>query len=225
MRTLNYIMLILLLTSGHFGFAQTKKKASTKKPIGPDSLSTKYQIDQFCAAYSSDKNETPSNGESHSENKARTLDTTFNQSGFFLLLDNKVITRQDFGDSNLCHFLYVVNNSDSLMHFEAQDIYVNIVPEALDTDNIWKPLGYISSSSCGNSYHTVALDRNEYWKFKTYIFKGMYKTKLRYVFYTNGFDDKKYYSNEIPVNINLTQFDRKDYMWDRIIQRATNPFN
>lgn len=223
--TLRYISTILILFLCSFSHAQTKKIVDMKKVIKPDSLNTKYQIGQFCNAYSSDKNATESNGEAHSDNNAISLDTNFNRTGFFLVIDNKVRTVSDSRDSSLCHILYVVNYSDSLMHFDAQDIYVNIVQEAIDLDNIWKPISYISGSSCGNSYHTVVLDKKEYWKFKVPIFKGNYKTKIRYVFYADNYDGKKYYSNEIPAKINLTQFDRYDFMWDRLTKRATNPFH
>jgi hypothetical protein len=216
---------ILFLTLFSFSNAQTNKNANTKKVIKPDSLNTKYQTDQFCQAYNSDKNIKESNGEAHSENKAISIDTNFNREGFFMIIDNNVITTADDGDSSLCHLLYVVNNSDSLMHFKAMDIYVYIVQEAIDLDNIWKPISYISGSSCGNSYHTVILDKKEYWKFKVPIFKGNYTTKIRYVFYAEHYDGRKYYSNEIPAKINLTQFDRYDFMEGGLIERATNPFN
>jgi hypothetical protein len=223
--TLKYILTILILFLFSFSHALTKKKVDIKKIIKPDSLNTTYQIGQFCEAYSSDKNATESKGEAHSVNKAISLDTNFNRSGFFIILDNKVTTVEDSRDSNLCHELYVVNNTDSAMHFGAQDIYVYIVIEAIDLDNIWKPISYISGSFCGNSYHTVILDKKEFWKFKTPIFNGNYKTKIRCVLYADRHEGKKYYSNEIPAKINLSQFDRYDYFWGRLIKQATNPFD
>jgi hypothetical protein len=199
MNTIKYFISIFILGYSSIAYSQLKNKVALKKLIRPDSLYTKFQIDQYCQAYNSDKNATKSKGESHSENKAISIDTNFIKNGFFLILDNKIITVEDHIDSNLCHYLYVVNKSDSIMHFDAQDVVVNIVPEALDFDSIWKPIGFISGSSCGNSYHSIILDKNEYWKFKTYIFKGNFKTKIRYVFYATDYEGKKYYSNTIPA--------------------------
>ena len=60
-------------------------------------------------------------------------------------------------------------------------------------------------SKCGNSYHTVVLDEDEYWSFNVPILKGTTKTKLRYTLKID--ENKKISSNEIISFVNQGQFE------------------
>lgn len=72
----------------------------------------------------------------------------------------------------------------------------------------WLPIEYLPSSGCGNSYHNVYLEENEYWVFKIPKFKGRIKTKLRYRLKIGK--GEFIYSNEIPTSINKKQLTEKE---------------
>jgi hypothetical protein len=93
-----------------------------------------------------------------------------------------------------------------MIRFPASDNRLYLVAEALDESNKWMRITSLTSSFCGNSRHKVLLDSNEYWTFKAPIFKGSFQTKLRYTLYIG--ETTRICSNEIPVRINKTQFDK-----------------
>lgn len=104
--------------------------------------------------------------------------------------------------------LLLVNATGQKTQFSASDSRLNIVQEALDSDGKWKPVEYLPSSWCGNSYHTVFLGANEYWEFTAARFTGKFKTKLRF-----RLDERRsknettaIYSNEFEGGINKEQF-------------------
>ncbi len=183
----------------------TKKSVLDRQELQKlDSLSIDYQLRGFCYAFSSKKNAKASNGEAHSDNIAKPIDKDFVRNGLYLFLNDKEllnIRNKIFG-----HKLYLVNSTVSEQAFEAQDSRLNIVAQALDRKNNWITINYLPSSWCGNSYHTITLDPDEYWQFEVPVFKGDFKTKLRYVL---QIDDKEVYSNEIFVFLNNNQFDKK----------------
>lgn len=168
-----------------------------------DSLDIEYQVRGFCYAYSSQDNAIPSNGEAHSSNVARKIDSRFPDKGFYMVLnekENMIIDNNFLGAA-----LYLVNTTGNAIQLQAQDSRLDIIPEAKDKKGEWKSIGYLPSSWCGNSYHTVTLGKDEYWKFEVPVFKGTTKTKLRYVLLLeNG---KKLYSNEVDAWLNPGQFD------------------
>jgi hypothetical protein len=100
--------------------------------------------------------------------------------------------------------LYLANTTDTILELLACDSRIDIVAEALNEKNKWAPISYLPSSWCGNSYHTIKLDKNEYWSFDIPIFKGNMKTKLRYVLILD--EDYKIISNEIETFLNKEQF-------------------
>jgi hypothetical protein len=74
----------------------------------------------------------------------------------------------------------LVNGTDHRVGFPASDSRLYIVQEARDQKGNWKPIEYLPSSWCGNSYHTVFLGPNEYWEFSAARYRGKFKTKLRF---------------------------------------------
>jgi hypothetical protein len=171
-----------------------------------DSLNIKYQIRGFCYAYSSDKNAIASNGEAHSENTPKKTTTDFPEKGIYITINEKEVTL--INNNLLAHKMYLVNQTDTPVIFNAQDSRIDIVPEAQDKNGKWQSIGYLPLSSCGNSYHQVTLDKNEFWKFNIPVFKGNFKTKIRYTLYINR--EAAFYSNEIVAFINKTQFAREN---------------
>jgi len=83
---------------------------------------------------------------------------------------------------------------------------LDIVTEVQDTNGDWTSIVYLPRSWCGNSYHTITLGPDEYWEFAMPIFKGDFKTKLRYKLKNKLWT---YVSNEIDVFINKDQLDKE----------------
>jgi hypothetical protein len=59
----------------------------------------------------------------------------------------------------------MVNTTNDKVQFKAQDSRLYLVAEALNEKNEWVAITYLPSSWCGNSYHEITLDANEYWSF------------------------------------------------------------
>ena len=178
----------------------------TQKDIkGLDSVNIDFQFRGDCYAYSSKKNAEESNGEAHSDNLPKKVDKFFPRSGFYLVINQNELSKID--TAVLGCKLYLVNATDSLIKLEASDSRLYIVAEALNEKNEWMPISYLPSSGCGNSYHTVMLDKDECWSFDIPVFNGTIKTKLRYTLTIDK--DKKISSNEIVAFINKGQLDSK----------------
>ncbi|MBS1560250.1 MAG: hypothetical protein JSS89_01460 [Bacteroidetes bacterium] len=167
-----------------------------------DSVDIDFQFYGDCYAYSSDKNAVASNGESHSDNLPRKVDRSFPRKGLYMVINEN--ERCPIDSTLLGCKLYLVNTTDSLVKMEASDSRLYIVAEALDGRNVWSPISYLPSSFCGNSYHTVALDKDEYWSFDIPVFKGTIKTKLRYTLTIDK--RRKISSNEVVAYLNKGQF-------------------
>jgi hypothetical protein len=81
---------------------------------------------------------------------------------------------------------------------------------------IWKDIEYLPSSWCGNSYHTLTLEKMNYWAFTTPKYEGEIKTKLRIELKYLDPKEKSgkrrnrkemtIYSNEFEGSINPGQF-------------------
>lgn len=172
---------------------------------GLDSINIDFQFRGNCYAYSSPQNAEESNGEAHSDNLPKVVDQSFPKKGFYMVINEKEASRID--STALGCKLYLVNTTDSLIKLPASDSRLYIVAEALDENNEWASISYLPSSGCGNSQHTVALDKNEYWVFDVPIFKGTIKTKLRYILTIDK--DTKIRSNEVVTYLNKGQFDKE----------------
>jgi hypothetical protein len=97
----------------------------------------------------------------------------------------------------------LANNTDSTFKFEAQDSRINVVREALDSDGRWKPIEYLPSSWCGNSYHNVYLPSRHYWSFSAPQYTGTFSTRMRFVLKDEML---RLVSNEFAGTINPEQF-------------------
>lgn len=169
-----------------------------------DSVEIDYMYRGNCNAQSSLVNKRPSNGEAQFGWLPQRVDCTFSRAGLYLVINSSEYVALP-GDKLGCK-LYLVNTSDTLMNFSASDSRLYIVAQVLDENNLWVPISYLPASGCGNSYHTITLDTNEFWQFNIPVFKGNYKTKLRYEL-TRG--KHVYYSNEVIAHIDRKQFDPK----------------
>lgn len=178
---------------------------------GLDSVYIDFQFRGNCYAYSSYKNAELSNGEAHSDNLPKSVDKSFSRKGLYLFINQNEFSKID--SSALGCKLYLINTTNDLIKLEASDSRLEIIAEALNEKFEWVPISYLPSSDCGNSYHTVLFDKNEYWSFDIPIFKGEIKTKLRYTLRLDK--DHKISSNEIVAYLNKGQFDsekKEDYI-------------
>ncbi|HRO76276.1 MAG TPA: hypothetical protein PLP27_09035 [Crocinitomicaceae bacterium] len=102
--------------------------------------------------------------------------------------------------------LYIANTTDTIIELRASDSRLSVIAEVFYKEQ-WKPIEYLPSSWCGNSYHSVYLKQNEYWEFNIPKFRGKIHTKLRYILkLPNG---KYIYSNEIYTSFNKGQLEIK----------------
>jgi hypothetical protein len=186
---------------------------------GLDSVQIDFQFRGQCYAYSSDLNKEPDNGEYHSNNLPQKISPSFPRNGLYLTINQHEYTRLD--SIFLGCKLYLVNTTDSLVTLKASDSRLYIVAEALNHKNKWTPISYLQSSFCGNSRHTVKLDKDEYWNFGIPIFKGEIKTKLRYVLLLDK--NKKIISNEIVAYLNSGQFD-EERKQGQVNKNLMNPY-
>ena len=110
----------------------------------------------------------------------------------------------------------LINGTNEPAGFSASDSRLYIVQEALDRRGQWKPIEYLPSSWCGNSYHTVFLGPNEYWEFAAARYTGKFKTRLRFRLDWQKSETEKItiYSNEFEGSVNAHQF---------TIQQGHNP--
>jgi hypothetical protein len=170
-----------------------------------DSVNIDFQFRGDCYAYSSNKNAEPSGGEAHSDNLPKKVNQSFPKNGLYLTINQNEFSRID--STFLGYKLYLVNTTDSVVTLDASDSRLDVIAEALNSKNEWSPISYLPSSWCGNSYHTVKLDKDEYWSFDIPVFKGKIKTKMRYVLLLDK--DNKIISNEVVVQLNSGQFDKE----------------
>jgi hypothetical protein len=171
-----------------------------------DSVNIDFQFRGGCYAYSSSKNAVASNGEAHSDNLPGKTDDSFPRQGLYLVINQKEFSKID--TAFLGCKLYLVNTTDTAIKLEASDSRLYIVAEALNDKNGWTPVSYLPSSTCGNSYHTIVLDKDEYWSFNIPVFKGTVKTKIRYILSSGNY--LKISSNEIVAYLNKGQFESEN---------------
>jgi hypothetical protein len=104
----------------------------------------------------------------------------------------------------------LINNSDSTITFEAQDSRLYIYRQAYYNDQ-WNNIEYIPSSWCGNSYHNVLLQTNEFWEFTAPCLKGKKVTKFRFIVRLDD-NGNMLTSNEFEGSFNTQQLTKvKEY--------------
>jgi hypothetical protein len=103
----------------------------------------------------------------------------------------------------------LANTTDEKVALSASDSRLYMVQEAIDIDGKWKPVEYLPSSWCGNSYHTVFLPSHEYWEFAAAHYTGKRPTKFRIKLSITDPADQKtttILSNEFEGSVNPKQF-------------------
>ena len=102
--------------------------------------------------------------------------------------------------------VFIINKSDSMKELPAQDSRLYLKRQAF-FNNQWRDVEYLPSSWCGNSYHKVFIEPNEYWEFSAPCLKGKIATKFRFELFVN--DTLTLYSNEFEGSFNARQLKKE----------------
>jgi hypothetical protein len=101
----------------------------------------------------------------------------------------------------------VVNASLLPVELQAQDSRLDIIQEAKDAGGVWKPIEFLPSSWCGNSYHTLGLPAGMHWAFVAPRYAGTFATTLRVKVVAGAAGHEEVlYSNEFAGSVNPAQF-------------------
>ncbi|MFB9080018.1 hypothetical protein ACFFLS_09005 [Flavobacterium procerum] len=142
-----------------------------------------------------------------SDNFPKKINESLNLSYSGLILKIDTTQTTSINNKYIGYKLYIANKTDSIVRLEASDSRLSVIPEIFYKGE-WKPIEYLPSSWCGNSYHDVYLKQNEYWEFDIPKFTGKIKAKLRYKLILGK--DNYIYSNEILTSINKGQLKNKE---------------
>ena len=85
-----------------------------------------------------------------------------------------------YKDRYFAYKIYLINASKDTVRIPAQDGLIKIIQQAKNKRGKWQDIENFRNSWCGNSYHSIALPPNEYQIFATPIYKGEFKTQLRF---------------------------------------------
>ena len=97
--------------------------------------------------------------------------------------------------------VYVVNMTDKKIRVPAQDgrIYLK---RQVHYQEEWQDIEYLPSSWCGNSYHSVYIDPNEYWDFTAPCLEGNIPATFRFQLMAEG---QLIFSNQFEGSFNKEQ--------------------
>lgn len=205
----NLLLALLILSFNILAFGQ---KQTTSAPL--EDLNIDFMLRGYFYAGSHIKDENAFGGFGSSDNFPKLIKSDVNppkgKISLIALPDEETVFSSKYKGIKLL----LVNSTDEKVGFSASDSRLYIVQEALDTDGKWKPVEYLPSSWCGNSYHTVFLGANEYWEFSAARFTGEAKTKMRFRLdqHNSSTNKNPIYSNEFDGSINKKQFtEQKPY--------------
>jgi len=198
MKIKTLLIALALLTS--FIFAQTTRPATQL-----EDADFKFMLRGYCYAGSKIPDKQALGGFAGSSHFPKPIKPGKGlRSGEYYLLANPGES-SDFYGKYKGMTLHLINATNKPVAFPAQDSRLPIIQEAKDKSGQWRPIEYLASSWCGNSYHRIFLGSNQYWSFDVPRYAGKFKTKLR--FKLEG--EKIIYSNEFEGSINEEQFSIK----------------
>lgn len=176
--------------------------AATAAALEP--LEVKFQLRGYFMADSSLKDPKALGGFAPSDNAPRRLDRPVAPGVLTLtaLPDETVAF-----DGKRGFRVILANATRTTAVFHASDSRINIIREARDRQGRWRPVEYLPSSWCGNSYHRIFLKVGHYWSFAAPEFRGSFRTKMRFVLEQEGLTLR---SNEFEGWIHPEQFEQKE---------------
>lgn len=108
-----------------------------------------------------------------------------------------------FVGNGVNHFkVFIINTTAERMTLPAQDSRLYLKRQAFYRGK-WQDVEYLPSSWCGNSYHNVFIDPQQYWAFNAPCIKGEIEAKFRFELYVS--EDERYYSSEFDGSFNKKQ--------------------
>jgi hypothetical protein len=186
--------------------APASQPATQPSPQALKDVNVRFMVRGYCFAKSSVKDDKAPGGFGSSDNAAKPIAANLPvvKGRLQLVADPAAVVA--FGEHRGL-MLALANTTDKPVWLAASDSRLSIVQEAKDADGTWKPIEYLPSSWCGNSYHRVCLRRGECWTFTAPRYAGDLPTKLR--FRLDQRDQPPIYSNEFEGSVNPEQFTRK----------------
>ena len=176
----------------------------TQVSIGQECLNTKFKLRGYFYAGTSQIDTTAFGGFYEDDNAPKKLTNNVSKysklNGLQIVVDTNLTT--EFEKGLLGFKVFIINKSDSIIKLPAEDSRLYVKRQAF-YKNEWKDIEYLPSSWCGNSYHNVAINPNEYWDFTTPCLKGKIPTKFRFQLYIN--EKLIIYSNEFQGSFNKRQ--------------------
>ncbi len=85
-----------------------------------------------------------------------------------------------YEDKYFAYKLYLINATNDTIYIPAQDGRIKIIQQARNQKEEWQDIDNFINSFCGNSYYIVRLAPREFQIFEAPIFKGKFKTQLRF---------------------------------------------
>ena len=76
--------------------------------------------------------------------------------------------------------LLLANRTGRRVGLKALDSCLYLFCEAQAPDGQWRAIELMPRTDCGNSFHRVLLETQEYWEFVVPLYQGSLKTRLRY---------------------------------------------
>lgn len=199
-------IMLILLSLALPALALGQEPPASPKPL--EDLNIEFMLRGYFYAGSTIKDKNALGGFGKSENLPKAIDPSMSVALGAVSLVALPEEETVFAEKHKGIKVLLVNATNNQVGFPASDSRLSILQEALDRDGKWKPIEYLPSSWCGNSYHTVFLDANEYWEFAAARVTGEFKTKLRF-----RLDMRKsktpqapIYSNEFDGSVNTKQF-------------------
>jgi hypothetical protein len=109
--------------------------------------------------------------------------------------------------------MFVSNTTGDTVKFEVEDRRLSLVMQAKTSKADWSDIEFEMHSWCGNSYFTMGLGKDMYWRFVMPQYHGAVPAKIRAVLRYKG---GEVVSNEISGSINPAQ------LWNSLEYRSTN---
>lgn len=195
--------------NGKFIWQEKKEVSKNLKLLNIDFMNRGY----FYAYSKPNKNDI--SGYGGSRNFPKKIKTEkFPENKISLIVETK--TQEIIENEFIGYKVSVANRLNKNVLFSAQDSRIAMKVQALNDKNIWCDIEYLPNSWCGNSYHTLTLEPNNYWAFATPKYDGEFKTKFRIELkYLNPLDkltksrqksEITIYSNEFDGSLNPAQF-------------------
>lgn len=167
LKNCSFIALFLVFTGARV-IAQTTKPFEVHEP----------QYGQaFAGSNQADTNAPGGYGQSSNLPKSNAAALDFAEGDLYLFVDTT--SRFVFNDEYAAYAVYLVNQGDVTQSFGAADSRIHLFAEVF-VDNAWQPIERMPWIRCGNSYHQVNLDKDQYWVFHLPVYGGELAVKMRY---------------------------------------------